>query len=319
MGGVRIHPCFRARCGRRGILGSPFGGLPRVVKITRAVITAAARDDRHLPLQQLVDRDRRTKAALAIIVEEAVAAGAHEVAIVVRPGDEDDFRQAAGDAASRLELIPQTEPAGYGNAILQARPFVDDEPFLHFVGDHLYVSDQAVPSDEGRREMTPCSRQLVAVAEAEDCCVSAVQATREHMLPYFGAVGGRLVAGHRGLYEIEKVLEKPTPTLAEEELIVPGLRAGHYLCFFGMHVLTQTVFELLESLGERGQRQLSPALAALATRERYLAAELAGRRYNLGLTYGLLSAQLALGLAGPDRSEILAQLGELLAKQPAGE
>ena len=100
---------------------------------------------------------------------------------------------------------------------------------------------------------------------------------------------------------------------------MPGLRAGHYLCFFGMHVLTPTVFELLEELGSQGQRQLSPALAALAQRERYLASELAGRRYNLGLTYGLLTAQLALGLAGPDRAEILAQLVDLLAKQPAGE
>ena len=288
------------------------------MKITRAVITAAARDDRHLPLQQLVDRDRRTKAALAIIVEEAVAAGAHEVAIVVRPGDEDDFREAAGDAASRLELLPQTEPAGYGNAILQARDFVADEPFLHFVGDHLYVSD-AEAAAEQRETAPPCAAQLVAIAEAEACCVSAVQATREHMLPYFGTVGGRLVAGRRGLYEVDKVLEKPTPTLAERELIVPGLRAGHYLCFFGMHVLTPTVLELLDAAGPDGQRQLTPALTALAQRERYLAAELAGRRYNLGLTYGLLNAQLAIGLAGPDRAEILAQLVELLAKQPAGE
>lgn len=288
------------------------------MKITRAVITAAARDDRHLPLQQLVDRDRRTKAALAIIVEEAVAAGAHEVAIVVRPGDEAAFREAAGDAASRLELVAQDEPAGYGNAILQARDFVADEPFLHFVGDHLYVSD-AEAAAEQRETAPPCAAQLVAIAEAEACCVSAVQATREHMLPYFGTVGGRLVAGRRGLYEVDKVLEKPTPTLAERELIVPGLRAGHYLCFFGMHVLTPTVLELLDAAGPDGQRQLTPALTALAQRERYLAAELAGRRYNLGLTYGLLNAQLAIGLAGPDRAEILAQLVELLAKQPAGE
>jgi UTP--glucose-1-phosphate uridylyltransferase len=286
------------------------------MKITRAVITAAARDDRHLPLQQLVDRDRQTKAALAIIVEEAVAAGAHEVAIVVRPGDEATFREAAGDAASRLELIPQAEPAGYGHAILQARRFVADEPFLHFVGDHLYVSDAA---GEQEAIATPCARQLVAIAEAEGCAVSAVQATREHMLPYFGTVGGRLVAGRRGLYEIDKVLEKPTPTLAERELIVPGLRAGHYLCFFGMHVLTPTVLDLLDAASPEGRRQLSPALAALAGRERYLAAELAGRRYNLGLTYGLLTAQLAIGLAGPDRGEILAQLVDLLAKQPTGE
>lgn len=288
------------------------------MKITRAVITAAARDDRHLPLQQLVDRDRRTKAALAIIVEEAVAAGAHEVAIVVRPGDEAAFREAAGDAASRLELVAQDEPAGYGNAILQARDFVADEPFLHFVGDHLYVSD-AEAAAEQRETAPPCAAQLVAIAEAEACCVSAVQATREHMLPYFGTVGGRLVAGRRGLYEVDKVLEKPTPTLAERELIVPGLRAGHYLCFFGMHVLTPTVLELLDAAGPDGQRQLTPALTAVAQRERYLAAELAGRRYNLGLTYGLLNAQLAIGLAGPDRAEILAQLVELLAKQPAGE
>ena len=286
------------------------------MKITRAVITAAARDDRHLPLQQLVARDRQTKAALAIIVEEAVAAGAHEVAIVVRPGDEAAFREAAGDAASRLELIPQAEPAGYGHAILQARRFVADEPFLHFVGDHLYVSDAA---GEQEAIATPCARQLVAIAEAEGCAVSAVQATREHMLPYFGTVGGRLVAGRRGLYEIDKVLEKPTPTLAERELIVPGLRAGHYLCFFGMHVLTPTVLDLLDAASPEGRRQLSPALAALAGRERYLAAELAGHRYNLGLTYGLLTAQLAIGLAGPDRGEILAQLVDLLAKQPTGE
>ena len=294
------------------------------MKITRAVITAASRDDRHLPLQTLVDRDRQAKAALAIIVEEAVAAGAHEVAIVVRPGDEAAFREAAGDAASRLELIAQPTPAGYGNAILQAREFVGEEPFLHFVGDHLYVSDATTSADKGDKDeqaqpATPCARQLVQIAEAEECSVSAVQATREHMLPYFGTAGGRLVTGRRGLYEVDKVLEKPTPTLAERELTVPGLRAGHYLCFFGMHVLTPTVLELLDAAGDDGQRHLTPALAALAGRERYLAAELAGRRYNLGLTYGLLNAQLALGLAGPDRAEILAQLVELLAKQPAGE
>jgi len=91
------------------------------MKIKRAVITAASRDDRHLPLQQLVDRDRQPKAALAIIVEEAVAAGAHEVAVVIRPGDEAAFREAAGPAASRLELIPQPTPAGYGDALCQAR------------------------------------------------------------------------------------------------------------------------------------------------------------------------------------------------------
>lgn len=91
------------------------------MKITRAVITAASRDDRHLPLQRLVDRDGTQKAAIQIIVEEAVSAGAHEVAIAVRPADEPAFGEAAGTAASRLELIPQAELRGYGDAVSWGR------------------------------------------------------------------------------------------------------------------------------------------------------------------------------------------------------
>ena len=274
--------------------------------IRRALITAAGREQQRLPLQRLVDRDGIAKTALEIIVEEAVVAGAHEVGIVVRPGDEAAFRAAAGNAASRLELIPQPEPLGYGNAVSVARDFIADEPFLHFVGDHLYVSDI------DRR----CGQQLVAVAEAEECSVSAVQPTRESMLPYFGVIGGRRVPQTKNLYEVDTVLEKPTPTQAEQELIVPGLRAGHYLCFFGMHVLTPVIFDLLDALGDSGRRQVSPALALLAGRERYLAYEVAGNRSNLGVTYGLLVAQLALALSGKDRADILSQLVDLLARQP---
>ena len=276
------------------------------MKLRRAVITAAGRDDQQLPLQRLIDRDGLPKTALQIVVEEAATAGTDEIAIVVRPGSEEAFRAAAGTTASRLELITQQQPQGYGDAIQTARAFVGDEPFLHLVGDHLYVSDAA------RR----CAEQLVAIAEAEDCAVSAVQATRESMLPYYGTVGGRRVPEARGLYEVETVVEKPTPTRAEQDLIVPGVRAGQYLCFLGMHVLTPTVFDLLNRLGEVGQRQVSPALAQLAARERYLAYEVQGRRFNLGETYGLLVAQLALGLAGDDRAEVLATIVELLARQP---
>jgi UTP--glucose-1-phosphate uridylyltransferase len=280
--------------------------------VRRAVITAAGRDDARLPLQRLVDRDGVAKPALQIIVEEALAAGAHEIAIVVRPGEESDYRAAAGPGPSRLELIPQREPLGYGHAIKLARGFADGEPFLHLVGDHLAVSHG--PAVDGG--VPRCAAQLVAVAAAERCAVSAVQATRENMLPWFGTIGGRRVAGSPGLYEVETVVEKPTPTQAEQELIVPGLRAGHYLCFFGMHVLTPGLFDLLESLGPAGDRLLTPALALLSARERYLALEVRGSRYNLGVTYGLLVAQLALGLAGRDRAEILAQLVDLLARQP---
>jgi UTP--glucose-1-phosphate uridylyltransferase len=39
----------------------------------------------------------------------------------------------------------------------------------------------------------------------------------------------------------------------------------------------------------------------------------AGRRYDLGVKYGLLAAQVALALGGHDRNEVLAQLLELLS------
>jgi len=276
------------------------------MNLRRAVITAAGESPQEHPLQRLVDRDGVVRSALGIIVDEALAAGADEIAVVVRPGNESACLAAIDRRPGRLEMIPQPEPNGYGAAVLCARGFVGDEPFLHFVGDHLYVSD--VPAR--------CAEQLVETARRENCAVSAVQPTRESMLPWFGAVGGRRVAHADRLYEIETVLEKPTPTQAEQELVVPGLRAGHYLCFFGMHVLTPAVFDLLESADESGRRNLSEALSRLARQERYLAHQVHGARYDLGLPYGLLTAQLALALSGRDRSRVLAQIVELLARQP---
>jgi UTP--glucose-1-phosphate uridylyltransferase len=277
------------------------------MKITKAVITAAGQNQRTLPLQTLVDRDSSPKAALAIIIEEALQAGIEEIAVVIAPGDEAAYQTAAGVHAKRVRFIPQAAPQGYGHAVFCARQFVGGESFLLLVGDHLYVS----------REAKCCAQQLVAVAEIESCAVSAVQATHESKLPYYGTVGGRRVQGRQGLYEIERVIEKPTPTEAEQQLIVPGLRAGHYLCFFGMHVLTPTIMQMLaDDLQQAGDANvpLSPALAGLAERERYLACELRGRRHDIGAKHGLLMAQLALSLSGKDRDEVLTQLVELLAQ-----
>jgi UTP--glucose-1-phosphate uridylyltransferase len=186
---------------------------------------------------------------------------------------------------------------------------VRDEAFLHLVSDHLYLSTGE----------TGCARQLVDVATAEKCAVSGVQPAREHKLPHFGVVGGAPVRNHSHLYLVERVIEKPTPTLAEQQLVVPGLRAGHYLSLFGMHVLTPSIMELLagalddENMFVDGKISLSPSLSALAARERYLALDVSGARYNIGEQYGLLIAQLAVALAGADREQILGELVELLA------
>ena len=277
-----------------------------VVEIKRAVITAAGKNQRTLPLQTLVDRDGAAKTALAIIIEEVLSAGIDEICVVVLPGDQAAYTTAAGKHASRLQFVEQPQPLGYGHAVYCAHEFVDGRPFLLLVGDHLYVSD----------EPKSCAQQLVEVAGAQSCSVSAVQATHESKLPYYGAVGGRLMAGVQRLYKVEDLLEKPTPTEAEQKLIVPGLRAGHYLCFFGMHVLTAGVMEILrEALSKTGKGpiHLTGALLKLAASEKYLAYEVHGRRYDIGVKYGLLTAQLALALDGHDRDEVLSGLVELLA------
>jgi UTP--glucose-1-phosphate uridylyltransferase len=82
-----------------------------------------------------------------------------------------------------------------------------------------------------------------------------------------------------------------------------------------MHVPPPEIFELLEEQSQAAGKTLglSPALHTLASRRRYLAFSVAGRRYDIGATYGLLFAQLALTLAGRDRDRILTQLVELLA------
>jgi UTP--glucose-1-phosphate uridylyltransferase len=278
------------------------------MEIKKAVITAAGQNQRSLPLQTLVDRDGKSKSALAIIVEESLHSGIEDICVVVNPGDQAAYRSAAGPQGKRLTFVEQSQPLGYGHAVWSAREFTGTSPFLLMVGDHLYISHST----------KRCAQQLIETAAAEACTVSAVQATRENKLPHYGTVGGRLAGARQGLYLVSDVVEKPTPTVAEQSLIVPGLRAGHYLCFFGMHVLTPRVMALLgeevSAVRDGSRVQLSAALARLAEHERYLAAELAGGRFDIGVKYGLLTAQLALALAGEDRDEVLSGLVELLAR-----
>ena len=146
---------------------------------------------------------------------------------------------------------------------------------MHLVSDHLYIS----------RQPRRCAEQLVEVARAEAVLgLGGAADAGEHAAATTAPWAARRWPGRPGLYQIERVLEKPTPTKAEQELVVPGLRAGHYLCLFGMHVLTPARDGDVGRGGRRGRSRpgdgrpimLSPALAKLAQRERYLALELDG-------------------------------------------
>lgn len=257
-------------------------------------------------MQTLFDQHGVERSVLSLVVREAVRAGIDEICIVVWPGDEEPYAKLVSDDAPRLTFVRQTEPRGYAHALSCARDFVGNQPFLHFVGDHIYVG----PESGG------CARRLVEAATAEDCAISAVQITRESLLPRYGTVGGQQVPGKPGLYRVDVVLEKPTPTEAEQRLIVPGLRSSQYLCFFGMHVLTPAIFDILSNLfaaAPNGRASLSAALSELAQREKYLAMIQNGQRFDVGVKYGLFTAQLALALNGEDRTEVLTELVNVLA------
>src|SRR5688500_1855530 len=106
------------------------------MEIKKAVITAAGKSQRTLPLQSMVDRDGVTKTALAIIIEEILRAEIETIGLVISPGDEQAYRAAAGPHATRLTFIEQAEPRGYAHAIHSAASFCAGDPFLLLVGDH---------------------------------------------------------------------------------------------------------------------------------------------------------------------------------------
>jgi UTP--glucose-1-phosphate uridylyltransferase len=273
------------------------------MKIKKTVITAAGPAQRELPIQSLIDRDGIKKTVLELLIEESIQAGIEEIGVVVFPGDEKSYRNAIGKYASQVQFIRQNEPLGYGHSLLTASEFVSNEPFLHLVGDHLYVN----------RTTKRCAKHLVEVAEKEECSVSTVLPTRESLITNFGVIGGRRIQGSLELYKIERVIEKPTPTQAEQKLLIPGLRAGHYLCFFGMHVLTPAIFSLLKNDFIKAEGKiigLSDALNDLAAKEKYLALEKNDLRFDMGERYGLFKAQLALAMSGNDRDRLMGELLE---------
>ena len=312
------------------------------MKIKKAVITAAGRGDRLYPVGDtvqkamlpIIDRDGIYKPVIQIIAEEAFESGIEDICVVCAPGDEERYMESfqalrdnllkvfqgvewAKEHADKIRFLlkhlhfkVQEKPMGYGHAVYCAKDFVQDEPFLLLLGDHLYVSQI-----NGVR----CAQQLIELAEKEDCAVSAVNPTIEHQIGKYGTITGKNILNIAGIYQIDKVLEKPSISLAELELQTPGLRAGYYLCFFGMHVFTSQIFDILENYHNEAMAKnesyiLTPALQELASKDKYLALEVKGHRYDIGKKFGHLQAQIALSMAGQDKDRILATLVESLAE-----
>lgn len=310
-----------------------------MARVRKAVITAAGMGTRHFPATQtfqkemmpLVDRDGTTKPTIQIILEEALESGIEEFCLVISPATERQFRdhfrglaahqepffrgkawaleeaEKLEDLGRRIVYVVQERQEGYGHAVFCARDFAGEDPFLLLLGDHVFIS--------GTKK--PCSRQVIDVYSQFEAPVSGVQRTGEDLLHLFGTLTGKRVATDPNVYDVSLIVEKPGMEYAEEHLRVAGLRRGEYLCFFGVHVFPPELFAILEhhvrnDIRERGEIQLTSSLELLRGQGRYLAAEVDGERYDMGVPFAFIQTQLALALNSPARRKVLACLPNLL-------
>jgi UTP--glucose-1-phosphate uridylyltransferase len=90
---------------------------------------------------------------------------------------------------------------------------------------------------------------------------------------------------------VRAIVEKPSPKEAPSTLGVVG-----------RYVLTPTIFELLAKVkpGSGGEIQLTDAIAALLKRERVVAAQIGGKRYDCGNKIGYLMATVEYGMRHPE-------------------
>ena len=312
--------------------------------VRKALITAAGKGTRQYPASTtvqktmfpLVDRDGVTKPTLQIIAEEAFEGGIEEIAIVVSPGDAESYRQHFRGIAEELlpsfqdkswaieeskkvkrlenaiHYITQESQEGYGHAVWCAKDWVGDEPVLLLLGDHVYIS-----SSRHR-----CAEQIIDAYEehsldARDQIVLAVKATDISRVSSYGTLRGTPIEDRERTYRVDHIIEKPTPELARECLVTPGLPPDQFLCFFGMYVITPPVFERLdrhvkEDVRERGEIQLTGALQAVVEERGAIAYEADGHRYDMGIPFGYVETQFALALHSNQREQIIRSLQQIL-------
>jgi UTP--glucose-1-phosphate uridylyltransferase len=281
----------------------------------------------------LMDRDGVVKPSIQIIIEEALDSGIEEVCLVVnahnraqieshfQPLTSDEMRLFKGkdwallqsaklqQIASRLTLVEQPSPEGYGHAVWCARDFVGDEPFLLMLGDHIYTSGTSIR----------CAQQIIDVFEEHGKSVSAVQQTPSELLHLFGTIRGKLIQSKPRVYSVDHIYEKPSTEYAEQNLRVEGLLWGMYLCFFGMHIFSHSIFDMLQyaldnDLREKGEIQLTSAQERLReSGEPYLAFEAVGERYDTGIPFGYAQTQAALAVNSVYHEQMLSALVRMLA------
>ena len=279
------------------------------MKITKAVIPAAGFGTRVLPATKNFPKEMFPivdKPTIQYIVEEAVAAGITDILIItnrgkgliedhfdrspeleriLEKGGKDEFLKIVKDISelANISFIRQKEMKGLGHAVLKAKSFVGNEPFAVLFGDGVIVSE------------TPCIKQLIDCYDEFGEGVLGVKKVDENDIHKYGSL--KVENLHDNVFKCTDMKEKPK---TKEEVL--SLYSILDRC-----VLPPEIFEILERTepGVGGEIQLTDAMREIAITKGMTAVDFEGKRYDMGNKFGILQAQIEVGLQHPETKDQL--------------
>ena len=289
------------------------------MKITKAVIPAAGFGTRVLPATKNFPKEMFPivdKPTIQYIVEEAVAAGITDILIITNRGKgliEDhfdrspelehileksgktDFLKCVKDIAelANISFIRQQEMKGLGHAVLKAKQFVGNEPFAVLFGDGVIISKK------------PAIKQLIDCYGEYGEGVVGVKKVAEKDIHKYGSL--KVENLHDNVFKCTDMKEKPK---TKEEVL--SLYSILDRC-----VLPPEIFEILERTkpGVGGEIQLTDAMREIAITKGMTAVEFEGTRYDMGNKFGILKAQIEVGLEHPETKDQLKKYIKELAEK----
>jgi len=294
-------------------------------QVRKAVIPAAGLGTRFLPATKALAKEMLPivdKPTIQFIVEEALASGIEDILVVTskskrsiedhfdsnfeleynlkEKGKDDLLKLVDESTGIRLHFIRQSHPRGLGDAVLQAKAFVGNEPFVVLLGDDLMDINGT---------KTPLTKQLIDDYEATHASTIAVMPVPHEEVSAYGVIAPQ-GEGVNGLYSVETFVEKPNPEDAPSDLAI-----------IGRYLLTPEIFDLLERQepGAGNEIQLTDAIDALNKTQRVFAREFKGKRYDVGDKYGYMKTSIEYGLNHPQTKEDLKNYIIALGKELEGK
>ena len=193
-------------------------------RITKAVIPAAGKGTRLLPLTKAIPKELvplGRKPVLEHIVEEAVSSGITDILFVISE-EKTAIRTHFGDSADGVHFFYtfQAEQKGLADAIYCGKEFVGKDPFAVILGDSIINTDQSV---------LPFRRVLDTYQNTDAKGVIVVQRTPIIEVSRYGIVRPKYSVAPS--FEIDALIEKPKPEDAPSEYAIAGRYAFSAIIF----------------------------------------------------------------------------------------